>query len=59
MTFPLVCISSSAFKGGLGRALLVRNGGLTFRGGDHRPWALAKAVSFSSELILGLSVDID
>jgi hypothetical protein len=60
MTFSLVRISSATFIGGLGRALLVRKGGLTRRGVvEPATWALVMTFSFSSELALGLRVHND
>lgn len=60
MTFSLVLISSALLIGGLGRALLVRRGGLTRRGVVAPAiWALLIPLSLSSVLVRAFKVPID
>jgi hypothetical protein len=60
MTFSRVRISSALFKGGLGSALLVRNGGLTRRGVvEPDAWVPDMIFSLSSTLFFALKVQSD
>jgi hypothetical protein len=60
MTFSRVFISSAILMGGLGKALLVRRGGLTRRSVvDPAAWALVMVFSFSSLKFLGFIVHND